>query len=166
MSEFARLILLVALAGAALTALGGAAIWYMDEERRLRRALTHVLPAMVVMSLGMSFVFIPTATVALHAVDHHDAGVASAMINTSQQVGGSLGTALMNTVAVTATSAYLAANAAQGQMAMPAALTEGFTHGFYVGAGLLLTAAVVVFFMIRVGADAAAEEDEVPVHVG
>jgi len=128
--------------------------------------LTHVLPAMVVMSLGMSFVFIPTATVALHAVDHHDAGVASAMINTSQQVGGSLGTALMNTVAVTATSAYLAANAAQGQLAMPAALTEGFTHGFYVGAALLLTAAVVVFFMIRVGADAAAEEDEAPVHIG
>jgi hypothetical protein len=74
------------------------------------------------------------------------------MINTSQQVGGRLGTALMNTVAVTATSAYLVANAAQGEAAMPAALTEGFTRGFYVGAGLLLTAAVVVFFMIRIGA--------------
>ena len=58
---------------------------------------------MVIMSLGMAFVFIPTASVALHAIDQHDAGVASAMINTSQQVGGSLGTAPMNTVAVTAT---------------------------------------------------------------
>ena len=119
------------------------------------------------MSCGMAFVFIPTATVALHAVDHHDAGVASAMINTSQQVGGSLGTALMNTVAVSATSAYLVANAAAGEAAMPAALTEGFTRGFYVGAGLLITAAVVVFFMIRIGADAAADEDEAaPVHMG
>jgi len=128
---------------------------------------THLLPAMVIMSLGMAFVFIPTATVALHGVDHHDAGVASAMINTSQQVGGSLGTALMNTVAVSATSAYLVANAAAGEAAMPAALTEGFTRGFYVGAALLLTAAVVVFFMIRIGADAAADEEEgAPVHIG
>ena len=121
---------------------------------------------MLVMSLGMAFVFIPTATVALHAVDQHDAGVASAMINTSQQVGGSLGTALMNTVAVTATSAYLVANQAAGPAAMPAALTAGFTRGFYVGACLMLVAAVVVFFMVRIGADAAQERDEVPAHMG
>lgn len=127
---------------------------------------THILPAMLVMSLGMSFVFIPTATVALHAIDHHDAGVASAMINTSQQVGGSLGTALMNTVAVTATSAYLVTHSAEGRAGMPEALTEGFTRGFYVGAGLLVTAAVVVFLMVRIGSSAAAEEDEVPVHLG
>lgn len=74
---------------------------------------------MVIMSLGMAFVFIPTASVALHAIDQHDAGVASAMINTSQQVGGSLGTALMNTVAVTATSSFLVANAAAGPAVMP-----------------------------------------------
>jgi EmrB/QacA subfamily drug resistance transporter len=146
---------------------GAAGMLWLAQLEPDSSYVTHLLPAMVVMSLGMAFVFIPTATVALHAVDHHDAGVASAMINTSQQVGGSLGTALMNTVAVSATSAYLVANAAQGQAAMPAALTEGFTRGFYVGAGLLLTAAVVVFFMIRIGADAAAEEDEAaPVHIG
>jgi len=127
---------------------------------------THVLPAMLVMSLGMAFVFIPTATVALHAVDQHDAGVASAMINTSQQVGGSLGTALMNTVAVTATSAYLVANQTGGPTVMPDALTAGFTRGFYVGAALMLTAAVVVFFMVRIGADAASEQDEAPAHLG
>ena len=99
--------------------------------------LTAVLPAMVVMSVGMAFTFIPTATVALHGVAHHDAGVASAVINTTQQVGGSLGTAVMNTVAVTATSAYLAANAATlGEGALPAALTHGFTRGFALGAVL------------------------------
>lgn len=48
---------------------------------------------------------------------------------------------------------------------MPAALTYGFTGGFYVGAGLLFTAAVVVF-MIRVRADAVKEDDEAPVHMG
>src|SRR6185369_1030125 len=71
---------------------------------------THILPAMLIMSVGMAFNFIPTASVALHGVQHHDAGVASAMLNTSQQIGGSLGTALMNTVAVTATSSFLAAD--------------------------------------------------------
>ena len=146
---------------------GAAGMLWLAQLEPDSAYVTHLLPAMLVMSLGMAFVFIPTATVALHAVDHHDAGVASAMINTSQQVGGSLGTALMNTVAVSATSAYLVANAAMGEAAMPAALTEGFTRGFYVGAGLLLTAAVVVFFMIRIGADAAADEDEAaPVHIG
>ena len=75
-----------------------------------------MLPAMVIMSE-------PRHGLRLHpdgirgpaAIDQHDAGVASAMINTSQQVGGSLGTALMNTVAVTATSSFLVANAAAGQ---------------------------------------------------
>ena len=131
--------------------------------------MTAILPPMVIMSVGMAFVFIPTATVALHAVGNHDAGVASAVINTSQQVGGSLGTALMNTVAVTATSAFLTANAALGDAALPEALTTGYTRAFLVGGILLLIAAVVVLVMIRIGPSAAAEEDvDAPaaVHVG
>ncbi len=122
--------------------------------------LTGILPPMIIISVGMAFVFIPTATVALHAVGNHDAGVASAVINTSQQVGGSLGTALMNTVAVTATSAYLATNAALGEAALPDALTAGYTQAFWVGGVLLLIAAVVVLVMIRIGPSAAAEDDE------
>jgi EmrB/QacA subfamily drug resistance transporter len=131
--------------------------------------LTAVLPALVVMSIGMAFTFIPTATVALHGVGNHDAGVASAVINTSQQVGGSLGTALMNTVAVTATSSFLAANAAAlGEDALPAALTHGYTRGFLLGAVRLLAAAVVVLVMIRIGPAAAADEEDAPapVHLG
>lgn len=145
---------------------GGIGMLLLAQLEPDSQYLTQLLPAMVIMSVGMAFVFIPTASVALHAIDHHDAGVASAMINTSQQVGGSLGTALMNTVAVTATSAYLVANAGEGAAGLPAALTHGFTRGFYVGAGLLFAAAVVVFFMIRIGPDAVKEEDEAPVHLG
>jgi hypothetical protein len=121
---------------------------------------------MLLMSVGMALVFIPLSTTALHAVGNHDAGVASAMINTTQQVGGSLGTALLNTVAATATASYLTANAALGDAAVPAALTEGYTRAFLVGAMLLLAAAVVTFFGLRIGAEAAAEDDAVPVHVG
>ncbi len=130
---------------------------------------THVLPAMLVISLGMAFTFIPVSTTALHGIGKHDAGVGSALLNTSQQVGGAVGTALLNTVAVAATTAYLAANAASGQGALPAALTEGYTRAFLVGAGFLVAAAIVTAFMITIGKDAAAEDDEADapaVHLG
>ena len=56
---------------------------------------THVLPSLLIMSSGMALVFIPLTSTSLHAVSNHDTGVASAMVNTSQQIGGSLGTALL-----------------------------------------------------------------------
>ena len=126
---------------------------------------THVLAPMLIISVGMAFVFIPVSSTALHAISHHDAGVASAMINTSQQVGGSLGTALLNTVAVTASAAYLTAHAARGQAATLAALTEGYTRAFAVGAGFLFAAAVVALIMLKVGKEAVLEDDA-PMHVG
>ena len=126
---------------------------------------THVLVPMLIISVGMAFVFIPVSSTALHAISHHDAGVASAMINTSQQVGGSLGTALLNTVAVTASAAYLTANAARGQAATLAALTAGYTRAFAVGAGFLFAAAVVALLMLKVGKEAVLEDDA-PIHVG
>lgn len=148
---------------------GAAGMFWLTQLEPDSSYWTHVLPAMVVMSVGMAFNFIPTATVALHGIQHHDAGVASAVINTSQQVGGSLGTALMNTVAVTATSSFLAVNAAtMGPDALPAALTHGYTRGFALGGFLLLAAAVVVLALIRIGPSAAADEEESapPVHIG
>ena len=126
---------------------------------------THVLPAMLIISVGMAFVFIPVASTGLHGIGHHDAGVASAMINTSQQVGASLGTALLNTVAVTTSAAYLTAHEALGRAATPAALTDGYTEAFKVGAGFLFTAAVVAFFMLKVGKEAVREEEDAQVSV-
>jgi EmrB/QacA subfamily drug resistance transporter len=147
---------------------GAAGMFWLSRLEPDSSYWTGVLPAMLVMSVGMAFNFIPTASLALHGVQHHDAGVASAVINTSQQVGGSLGTAVMNTVAVTATSAYLAANAAMGEAALPAALTHGYTRGFLLGGTLLLVAAVVVLVLVRIGPSAVADEEEpmTPVHLG
>src|SRR5690242_11763346 len=59
---------------------------------------SHVLPAELLMSIGLAGVFIPASSTALFGVGSHDAGVASALLNTSQQIGGSLGTALLNTL--------------------------------------------------------------------
>ena len=69
-----------------------------------------VFPAMVIMSVGLAGVFIPAASTSLVGVGSHDAGVASAVLNTSQQIGGSLGTALLNTIFAGAVTAYFADN--------------------------------------------------------
>lgn len=112
---------------------------------------------MIVISLGIAFVFVPIASVGLHNSGTEDAGVASAMIQTSQQIGGSIGVALMNTVAVTAAATFLAAQAIEGETSAPEALTHGYTSAFYVGASLLIVAAVIVFALIKVGPEALKE---------
>jgi predicted MFS family arabinose efflux permease len=91
--------------------------------------LTHVLPSMIMISVGLALVFIPIASTGLHAVGPQDAGVGSALIVTSQQVGASLGTALLNTVAAAATTTYLAAHRV-GPPQVQAALTHGYTRAF------------------------------------
>jgi EmrB/QacA subfamily drug resistance transporter len=125
---------------------------------------THVLPSLLIMSSGMALVFIPLTSTSLHGVSSHDTGVASAMLNTSQQIGGSLGTALLNTVAATATTTYAAANAQLGEKLMPFAMTHGFTVAFQVSAALLFVGAVVLFFFINVGKDSLVETEGVTVH--
>lgn len=125
---------------------------------------SYVLPALLVMSSGMALVFIPLTTTSLHGVSNHDTGVASAMVNTSQQIGGSLGTALLNTVAATATATYATAHTSLGDMVQPFAMTHGFTVAFKFSAGLLFLGAVVLFFFINIGKDAVVESEGVLVH--
>jgi MFS family permease len=125
---------------------------------------THVLPALLIMSSGMALVFIPLTSTSLHGVSNHDTGVASAMLNTSQQVGGSLGVALLNTVAATATTTYAAANAQLGEKLMPFAMTHGFTVAFKFSALLLFIGAIVLFFFINVGKDSLVETEGAGLH--
>ncbi len=124
--------------------------------------LTHVLPSLIVMSTGLALVFIPSATAGLHGIEQRDSGVASALINTSQQIGGSLGAALLNTVAVTATASYAVAHGVAGND--PKGLVEGWTLAFRYGAGFLALAAVVVFFAINAGKDVLVEHEGVVMH--
>ncbi len=126
--------------------------------------VTHVLPSLLIMSSGMALVFIPLTSTSLHAVSHHDTGVASAMLNTSQQIGGSLGTALLNTVAATAATTYTAANSQLGEKLMPFAMTHGFTVAFKFSAVLLFAGAVVLFFFINIGKESLVETEGVVAH--
>lgn len=120
---------------------------------------THVLPSLVIMSTGMALVFIPLATTALHGIGNHDSGVGSAMLNTSQQIGGSLGTALLNTIAATATASYIVANGGKTQVEQFAALTHGYAASFKVGAVFLAIGVIVVALTINIGKESLVETE-------
>ncbi|HVC25787.1 MAG TPA: MFS transporter [Acidimicrobiales bacterium] len=108
----------------------------------------HVLPAELVMSVGMGFAFVALSSTALIGVGDHDAGVASALVNTTQQVGGSLGTALLNTIAASATSGYIAAHAASATRTAQG-LVHGYTIAFAYTTGFLVLASLASFTFVR-----------------
>jgi EmrB/QacA subfamily drug resistance transporter len=122
--------------------------------------VAHVLPALLIMSSGMALVFIPISTTSLHGVGNRDAGVASALINTSQQIGGSLGTALLNTVAATASASYATAHTDLGEKVNLYSATHGFTIAFTVSAALLAIGAVVLALFINIGKESVVETDD------
>ena len=126
--------------------------------------VTHVLPSLLIMSSGMALVFIPLTSTSLHGVSGRDTGVASAMVSTSQQIGGSLGVALLNTIAATATTAYAATHTELGKMVQPFAVTHGFTTAFKVSAVLLFAGAIVLFFFINIGKESLVETEGAGAH--
>jgi EmrB/QacA subfamily drug resistance transporter len=86
---------------------------------------THVLPGLLIMGAGMGLTFSSAMATATFGVELKDAGVASAMVNTMQQVGGSIGTALLSTLAASATTSQLA-----GQVPNPALISHAAVHGY------------------------------------
>jgi EmrB/QacA subfamily drug resistance transporter len=119
--------------------------------------VSNVLPAMLLISLGMGFVFVPLSATALFGIGEHDAGVGSAVLNSMQQIGGSLGAALLNTIAATATASYLVAN--QSPSSVQDGLVHGYTTAFWVGAFFLALAAAVVAFTITATKHSLAQHD-------
>jgi EmrB/QacA subfamily drug resistance transporter len=117
-----------------------------------------ILPAFIMMSLGMGLLFVPLSATALSGITNHDAGVASAMVNTTQQVGASLGTALLNTIFTTALAGYLAVHGTS-----PAAQANGAIHGYNVAftwsAALLAIAGLLAALFIRRPAGVIAGDD-------
>ena len=121
--------------------------------------VTHVLPSLIIMSTGMALVFIPISTTALHGIGGRDSGVASAALNTSQQIGGSLGTALLNTIAATSAANYLVNNPGLGDKANTFALTHGYTASFKAGAAMLMVGAFVIMVFMKIGKESLVKKD-------
>jgi MFS family permease len=126
--------------------LGAGGLWWLAQIGVDSSYWTAVLGPLLLMSLGLGFAFPALSSTALTNVQPADAGVASAMVNTTQQIGGSLGTALLNTVAATATASYLVAH---GPRALSAGLVHGYTVAFAVGAVFLLVAAAVTALLVN-----------------
>ena len=124
---------------------------------------SDVLPSLVLLGLGLGLVFAPSFTLGTYGVASADAGVASAMVNVAQQVGGSIGTSLLNTIATTAAASYVTAHAASitrvsKQLVEANALLSSYHTVFWVAAGVFAGAAVICSLLLRSGI-AMIEED-------
>ncbi|MBD0840724.1 MULTISPECIES: MFS transporter [unclassified Streptomyces] len=138
-----------------------------------------LLPSMLLLGLGMGTAFMPAMSLATMGVKPQDSGVASAMVNTSQQVGGAIGTALLNTIAASATTTYVAdhiggaATRSQQQLVQLEGMVQGYTTAIWAAVGILVAAALIAFTFVNAGKpggnpvasseDGAEEELAVPV---
>ncbi|WP_082764203.1 MFS transporter [Frondihabitans sp. PAMC 28766] len=116
---------------------------------------SNILPALLVLGFGMGSIMPPSIQTATLGVDREHAGVASAMVNTSQQVGGSIGTALLNTIAATALTTYLAAHKPTGATAAAIAqatanaAVHSYTTAYWYGAVFFAFGAILSALLFR-----------------
>ncbi|MEZ0069178.1 EmrB/QacA subfamily drug resistance transporter [Streptacidiphilus sp. MAP12-20] len=112
---------------------------------------TLILPAEFLLGLGMGTSFMPAMSLSTYGVQPQDAGVASAMINTSQQVGGSIGTALLNTIAASATAGWLTAHSLPKGTPNALAAVHGYDVAIWWAVGIMLVASALVFVLVNAG---------------
>ena len=127
--------------GFALLALGLA---YLTQVSVGGSYIEDLFPAFIVIGVGLGFSFVPISIAALGGITDSEAGLASGLINTSQQVGGALGLAVLVTVSTTRTDDLLANGTPR-----PEALTEGFSTAFWVAAALAAASVLATLLVIR-----------------
>jgi EmrB/QacA subfamily drug resistance transporter len=115
--------------------LGAGGLTYLTQLTVTSSYLGGILPALLILGLGFGMIFAPAINTATAGVRRQDSGVASALVNTMQQVGGSIGTSALSTIALTATASFLAAHHT-GPLAPAVAATHGYTTAFAVSAGV------------------------------
>ena len=109
--------------------------------------LVDLVPGFLLAGVGLGFAFVPVSIAALQGVRPHEAGVASGLINTSQQIGGALGIAILSTIATTRTETVIT-DAGGLESAIPGALTEGFQYAFAVGAGMAVIGLIATLLFL------------------
>ena len=109
---------------------------------------TDLFPAFLISGLGLALAFVPMSIGALTGVSSADAGIASGLINTNQQIGGAIGVALVTTIATTFTAHYVNGHAGTSAFSGPA-LTHGFEIAFYVLAAIAAVGAVLAAVIIE-----------------
>jgi MFS family permease len=106
--------------------------------------LGDLLPGFLLIAVGIGFSFVPISIAALAGVQSAEAGLASGLINTSQQIGGALGIAALSTIATSQTSDAVAAGTA-----LPVALVDGFTAAFLAGVAIAGLGVIAALTLIR-----------------
>ena len=106
--------------------------------------VSDLLPGFLLVAFGLAFCFVPISIAALAGVRQAEAGLASGLINTSQQIGGAVGIALLSSIAISRTESELVSGVAQ-----PEALTSGFQIAFWVGAAIAAVGVVAALVLIR-----------------
>src|SRR6202167_2156199 len=119
------------IAAGMLLGAGGAA--YLAQLTVTSSYLGGVLPALLIMGLGFGLIFAAAVNTATAGVPREDSGVASALVNTMQQVGGSIGISILSTIAASATTSYLIAHHT-GPRAPAIAATHGYALAFTISA--------------------------------
>ncbi|MFR9757120.1 MFS transporter [Streptomyces sp. TR06-5] len=113
--------------------------------------VSHLLPAELLLGLGLGCTFMPVISTATQGVAPHDSGVTSATVNTAQQVGGSIGTALLNTIATSITADYVREHLRDPRMRREV-VREGVVHGFtsatWVAVGVMVLGAVLAAVLV------------------
>ncbi|MFJ4920926.1 MFS transporter [Streptomyces sp. NPDC088725] len=145
--------------GAVLAAGGMYTLTFLDVHSNYAE---HILPGTVLIGLGLGLTFMPAISTATTGVAPQDSGVTSATVNTAQQVGGSIGTSLLNTIAITSTSTYVASHLAEAlrkggghitKAQHTALVNQGTVHGFTMAIGwatiILLAAAVIAATLVN-----------------
>jgi EmrB/QacA subfamily drug resistance transporter len=125
-----------------------------------------VLPGLLVMSAGLGFTFVPLTLIATTNVRDEDAGLASGLFNSSQQIGGALGLAILSTVAASTTTDALPGGGAPSALEQASALVDGYQMAFAVGAGLMIIGVIVTALFIRRRDVAAIQAAEAPAVTG
>ncbi|MET9216388.1 MULTISPECIES: MFS transporter [unclassified Nocardia] len=124
---------------------------------------THILPALILLGLGLGGAMSVAFQGATAGVHHDDAGVASAMVNTSQQVGGSIGTALLSTIAASAMTDYVSSHQ-PGPLTMAQGAIESYTTSFWWATATFVLGAIVIGLLMPNTVPAPAEGEPVLAH--
>jgi hypothetical protein len=107
-----------------------------------------VLGPSLIVALGLGFCFVPLTILAVSGTTDADAGLASGLINTAQQIGGAIGLAVLATISASRTNSLL--HAAHGaRSAVPGALTDGFSRAFIVGAGFATLGIILALLFVQ-----------------
>lgn len=144
-------------AGALLAAIGLALLTRIGTDTSYAGT---VLPSLLIMGLGFGLIFGPVQNAATSGVTPSDAGVASAMVNTSQQIGGSIGTAVFSSLAALTTTGYLTTH---GTTQAAAATIAGYHLVFWIAAAVFTAAALIAALLFRSGPTPTAPEPQ-PTH--